>query len=176
LKADGTVVAKGRNDFGQCEIGEWTGITQVAAGMYHTVGLKSDGTVVAVGNCAQGSCDVLDWNLGSSMYTGIQITGAASDITAAIQAGDAVNFTIYAVVMDGGEVHYRFFTRAGYGEPDWGGNKWQIVQPYSPDNTVRHTFDMPGIYFLAGHAEYPGETWEFGDPQTGIVVEVWPAQ
>ena len=89
-------------------------------------------------------------------------------------AGDTVEFTVNTVVMDNAAVEYRFFVRAGYGEPDWGGNKWTIVQPYSANNTVAHTFDTPGIYFLAGHVIYPGDTWVFGYPQSGIVVEVWP--
>jgi hypothetical protein len=49
LKSDGTVVAVGHNDEGQCDVGGWTDIVQIAAGDSHTVGLKSDGTVVAVG-------------------------------------------------------------------------------------------------------------------------------
>ncbi len=108
--------------------------------------------------------------------TGIQITGTSSNIMTKVMAGDTVQFTVNAVVMGGAEVNYRFFTRVGYGQPDWGGNKWQIVQPYSPNNTVSLLFDTPGVYFLVGHVEYPGETWEFGDPQSGIVVEVWPTQ
>ncbi|MGB2908106.1 MAG: hypothetical protein WBB73_13455, partial [Candidatus Aminicenantaceae bacterium] len=47
LKSDGTVVAVGGNDYGQCDVSGWSGITQVSAGAYHTLGLKSDGTVVA---------------------------------------------------------------------------------------------------------------------------------
>jgi len=43
------VVAVGDKASGQCNVGGWVGITQVAAGTYHTVGLKSDGTVVTVG-------------------------------------------------------------------------------------------------------------------------------
>ncbi|MCK5124308.1 MAG: hypothetical protein KAQ82_03675, partial [Dehalococcoidia bacterium] len=39
----------------------WTDITYVAAGEYHTVGLKFDGTVVAVGSTADGRCDVGSW-------------------------------------------------------------------------------------------------------------------
>ena len=61
LKSDGTVVAVGRNDDGQCDVGSWTDIIQVAAGDYHTVGLKSDGTVVAVGWNDDGQCDVGNW-------------------------------------------------------------------------------------------------------------------
>ncbi|MGB6872559.1 MAG: YIP1 family protein [Dehalococcoidia bacterium] len=61
LNADGTVVAVGRNDYGQCDAGDWTDITQVAAGDYHTVGVKSDGTVVAVGHNGSGQCDIGGW-------------------------------------------------------------------------------------------------------------------
>jgi alpha-tubulin suppressor-like RCC1 family protein len=61
LKADGTVVAVGYNEYGQCDVGSWTNIVQVAAGGSHTVGLKTDGTVVAVGNNSDGQCDVGNW-------------------------------------------------------------------------------------------------------------------
>jgi alpha-tubulin suppressor-like RCC1 family protein len=44
---------------GQCNVGGWTGIDQVAAGWYHTVGLKSDGTVVAAG----AEIELAKWNL-----------------------------------------------------------------------------------------------------------------
>jgi alpha-tubulin suppressor-like RCC1 family protein len=63
LKDDGTVVAVGRNDYGQCHIGDWTDITHVAAGGYHTVGLKDDGTVVAMGLNDDGQCNVGGWDL-----------------------------------------------------------------------------------------------------------------
>jgi alpha-tubulin suppressor-like RCC1 family protein len=58
LKSDGTVVAVGYNDYGQCNLVGWTDIVQVAAGVAHTVGLKSDGTVVAVGDNGYGQCNV----------------------------------------------------------------------------------------------------------------------
>jgi len=58
---DGTVVAVGNNERGQCDVGDWTDITQVAAGHEHTVGLKSDGAVVAVGWNEYGQCDVDGW-------------------------------------------------------------------------------------------------------------------
>src|SRR4030042_5835621 len=41
LRSDGTAVAVGHNWWGQCNIGSWRQIIQVAAGGYHTVGLKS---------------------------------------------------------------------------------------------------------------------------------------
>jgi hypothetical protein len=61
LKSDGTVVAVGDNEYGQCDVGNWTGITQTAAGVSHTVGVKSNGTVVAAGSNTEGQCDVGNW-------------------------------------------------------------------------------------------------------------------
>jgi len=59
------VVAVGRNDDGQCDVGNWTDIKQVAAGGYHTVGLKSNGSVVATMVTVEwkddGQCNVGDW-------------------------------------------------------------------------------------------------------------------
>lgn len=49
LKADGTVVATGNNEDGQCNVSGWTDIVQVFAGRSHTFGLRSDGTVVRCG-------------------------------------------------------------------------------------------------------------------------------
>jgi hypothetical protein len=48
IAADTTVSAE---DYypSQCDVGNWTDITQVTGGSGHTVGLKSDGTVVAAG-------------------------------------------------------------------------------------------------------------------------------
>lgn len=61
LKWDGTVVAVGNNDDGECEVSSWRDIVAVSAGEYHTVGLKRDGTVVAVGWNDHGQCDVSGW-------------------------------------------------------------------------------------------------------------------
>jgi preprotein translocase subunit YajC len=82
LEADGTVVAVGRNDHGQCDVGGWTGIVQVAAGYDHTVGLKSDGTVVAVGRNDYGRCDVGGWTVITQVAAGVYHTvGLKSDGT-----------------------------------------------------------------------------------------------
>ena len=61
LKADGTVVAVGNNDQGQCDVSGWRDIIAISAGYNHTVGLKADGTVVAVGSNQAGQCDVSNW-------------------------------------------------------------------------------------------------------------------
>ena len=61
LKTDGTVVAEGDNDYGQCNVSEWTDIVAISAGYSHTVGLKCDGTVVAVGYNENGCCNTSNW-------------------------------------------------------------------------------------------------------------------
>lgn len=77
LKSDGTVVSSGfyepdkalsstfQNmdlfDQGQTKVDGWTGITAIAAGYRHSVGLREDGTVVAVGDNSSRQCAVDDW-------------------------------------------------------------------------------------------------------------------
>ena len=61
LKADGTVMAVGDNEDGQCNVSGWRDIVSVSAGALHTVGLKADGTVVAVGSNSHGQCNVSSW-------------------------------------------------------------------------------------------------------------------
>ena len=61
LKADGTVVAVGDNDHGQCDVSGWTDMVAISAELYYTVGLKADGTMVAVGENKYGQCDVSGW-------------------------------------------------------------------------------------------------------------------
>lgn len=61
LKSDGTVVACGNNDCGQCDVESWTDIVAVSAGVEYTLGLRSDGTVVACGSNENGKCEVGSW-------------------------------------------------------------------------------------------------------------------
>ena len=59
LKSDGTIVAWGNNDDGQCNVpAPNADFVAVAAGIYHSLGLKSDGTIVAWGDNDDGQCDV----------------------------------------------------------------------------------------------------------------------
>ncbi len=51
LKADGSIVAWGLNNGGQCTVpAPNTGFVAVAAGVLHSLGLKADGSIVAWGN------------------------------------------------------------------------------------------------------------------------------
>jgi alpha-tubulin suppressor-like RCC1 family protein len=61
LKADGTVVAVGYNEYAECVVASWRDIVQVLAGTYCTVGLKADGTVITIGWSNYGQCDVGGW-------------------------------------------------------------------------------------------------------------------
>lgn len=61
LHSNGTVVAVGDNEYGQCNIENWADIISLAASDIHTVGLRSNGTVVATGDNGSGQCDVENW-------------------------------------------------------------------------------------------------------------------
>ena len=62
LRTDGSVIAIGADDYGQCDVGDWSDIIAISTDSIHTVGLRADGSVVAVGNNDWGECDVSDWN------------------------------------------------------------------------------------------------------------------
>ena len=65
LHKDGTVEMVLATDvavrMGMTQTGNWSGITDIAIGSSHAVGLRSDGTVVAAGSNYAGQCDVSDW-------------------------------------------------------------------------------------------------------------------
>ena len=63
IKTDGTVLAAGDIQYGQCQVEDWTDITAAAAGERHTIGLKKDGTVIAVGDNEAQQCAVDGWKL-----------------------------------------------------------------------------------------------------------------
>lgn len=83
LKKDGTVVATGNNEKGQCDVSKWTDIVQVEAGREYTIGLKSDGTVVYCGDMSLIPTDVLSTWTNIVEVSGFfnQIMGLKSDGT-----------------------------------------------------------------------------------------------
>ncbi len=92
LKSNGTVVAKGDNSYGQCDVSEWTDIVEITAGCgEHTVGLKSDGTVVAVGNNNMGQCNVSEWTDIVAISAGWQHTVGVKSNGTIVFAGDDNN-------------------------------------------------------------------------------------
>jgi len=81
LKKDGTVVATGINDYGQCDTSEWTDIIAVSAGFEHTVGLKKDGTVVAIGRNDEDQCNTGEWTDIVTVSAGYHTVGLKKDGT-----------------------------------------------------------------------------------------------
>ena len=81
LRVDGTVVATGANDEGQCNVSSWCNIVAISAGYQYTVGLKVDGTVIATGRNDYGQCNVSDWqnivaiSAGDSHTVGLMANG-----------------------------------------------------------------------------------------------------
>jgi alpha-tubulin suppressor-like RCC1 family protein len=64
LKRDGTVVAAGDNQFGQCNVSEWKDVVYITTNSYSTLGLKSNGTLVFTGGPIK-SFNVSSWqNIG----------------------------------------------------------------------------------------------------------------
>ena len=88
LKKDGTVVATGENDYGECSVSGWTDIVAISAGSDHTVGIKSDGTVVTT----QGSIydDINTALYEVTQWTDIIAVSAGDDYTAGLKADGTV--------------------------------------------------------------------------------------
>ena len=64
LKKDGTVVAVGDNEHGQCNVQDWKDIVAVYARDEETIGLKKDGTVISTDPVTYDDFDKLrEWKL-----------------------------------------------------------------------------------------------------------------
>ena len=61
LRSDGTVVAAGSNEDGECDVSDWRDIIAVSTGNGCIFGLKANGTVIAVGNNLDDQCGVSNW-------------------------------------------------------------------------------------------------------------------
>lgn len=86
LKADGTVVATGDNQDGQCDVQDWKGIKSICTGYRFTAGLRYDGTVIVTHGKASWnrfSLDVANWtdiisiSAGSGYLIGLKSDGTA---------------------------------------------------------------------------------------------------
>jgi hypothetical protein len=90
LRSDGTVLAVGKNESGQCDVGDWENVIQVSAGYEHTVGVKCDGTAVAVGDNSYGQCGVSGWTDITHVAAGYRHTvGLRSDGTVVAVGSDS---------------------------------------------------------------------------------------
>ncbi|HOL78054.1 MAG TPA: hypothetical protein PKY35_13595, partial [Candidatus Hydrogenedentes bacterium] len=130
LKQDGSVVAWGRNNEGQCDVpSPNTGFVAIAAGYAHSLGLKQDGSVVAWGRNNEGQCDVPSPNTGFVAIAAggyhnlglkqggnvvVNVTPDTASWTVAGPAGFEGNGTTYT-----GD---HTFTNAPIGDYTWTGN------------------------------------------------------
>lgn len=89
VRVDGTVMAVGDNEDGQCSVKYWKDIMAVACGLHipHTVGLRRDGTVVAVGNNDFGQCNVSYWRNINTIVCGETYTVGLRDDGTAVAVG-----------------------------------------------------------------------------------------
>jgi len=86
LRSDGTVVATGRNNYGQLDVCDWYDIVAVSAGGNHTVGLRSDGRVVSAGSNYAGQRDLSRWRNIVAVYTSSSSTiGLRPDGTVVVE-------------------------------------------------------------------------------------------
>ncbi len=88
LKSDGTVVAVGNNENGQCNVSDWSDIVALSVGEIHTVGLKADGSVITAGSNRSGQCGVSDWTDIVAISAGIVHTVALKADGTVVAVGD----------------------------------------------------------------------------------------
>lgn len=62
LCTDGTALATGKDDQGQCQVSRWQGLVAIAAGSNHTLGLKTNGKVLYAGNADGEKSAVENWD------------------------------------------------------------------------------------------------------------------
>lgn len=111
LLNDGTVIATGNNQSGQCNVSEWKDIIAISAGLDHTVGLRADGTVVAIGNNGAGRCkvsgwqDIIDVSAGMNHTVGARANGKAVATGNNVYGQCEVSYWNNIVAVSAGENH-----------------------------------------------------------------------
>ena len=193
LKADGTVVAVGLNDYEQCNVGNWTDIIQVAVGIYHTVGLKSDSTVVSVGWNDYGQRNVSGWTdivqvSGGGLHTvGLKADGAVVAAGFEVELakwnlGDAALYLTISSTTGGnvtrpGEGTFPYYPgrvvnlaaepEAGYRFVNWTGDVDTIARVSA--NATIITMDS-GYSITANFEEIPPVNWSLVGGTIAVVV------
>ena len=109
VKNDGSVVAVGYSECGECNVGSWDNIISITSGGTHTVGLKNDGTVVAVGYNDFGQCKVSAWRdiveVSASTFSTLGLKADGTVVIAGYDAdihGDIANWKDIVSISDGG--------------------------------------------------------------------------
>lgn len=88
LKKDGTAIAVGTHDHGQCNVSNWRDVVAIASKGMHSIGLKKDGTVVAAGANINKCCNVSGWRDIVAVAAGVNHTVGLKKDGTVIEAGD----------------------------------------------------------------------------------------
>lgn len=111
LRLDGTVIAEGQNDYGQCNVSDWTNIVAISAGAGYSIGLREDGTVLAVGFNEHGQCNVEKWtnivaiSAGESHTIGLRTDGTVLATGKNAEGQCNVNNWADIIAVAAGETH-----------------------------------------------------------------------
>ena len=96
LKKDGTVLATGRNEHGECAVEKWNHVIKVAMGAYNCYGLRDDGTVLVSGEDDFGTIKAASWDniidiaAGSRAVIGLRRDGTV--VTSGMEANEKNNW------------------------------------------------------------------------------------
>ena len=167
LQTDGTMVAVGCNNHGQCDVSDWTDIVAISTGDCHTVGLKADGTVVAVGFNKYGQCNVSGWtdivaiSAGGDHTVGLKTDGTVvavgknddgqgdvSDWTDIVAIRAGLSYTV-GLKADGTVVAVGFNM---YGQCDVSG--WTDIVAISAGNNYTVGLKADGSVVAVGYNDY----------------------
>lgn len=88
LKSDGSVIAVGGNEKGQCNTEKWTDISKVSAGGNHTAAIDKGRKAYAVGDAGKGQCDVSGWADIIDISAGENHTVGVENIGRVVATGD----------------------------------------------------------------------------------------
>ncbi len=92
LREDGTVVAEGVNDCGQCNTSEWKDIVAVSAGDKYSIGVRKDGTLVSAGKNEFGERDIHGKRVGPYSIQSAQALKESDEQSAAWKAAGLCPF------------------------------------------------------------------------------------
>ena len=81
VKKDGSVVATGKNEYGECDVKKWKHIRSIQCDSVHTIGLTDDGHLVVVGSISEKSQSVYSGFSGVTrlLPTGSGVVGMTAD-------------------------------------------------------------------------------------------------
>lgn len=114
LLADGTVVACGDNEYGQCDVDDWKDIVSIATRRSTVYGIRRDGRVYARGENDCGQCDVDSWRDIIDIAPGYDnVFGLKSDGSVVYTGEKNARFESVYTWTDVVSVAHSFFSVAG---------------------------------------------------------------